>query len=158
MASVRQLDTLEERWAQVPTLVKAIGNQIDALEGRLRYLGDCRGIPFELTDITQRAGGNWLYRAGIINGVGDIGPLLEQMSGAVGRIWDAVGLLRGDVEEAERSRDVFERRFIAAVGMDRTDVLADVLDTLQGVVGDLDEWGPPRPPAAKAKRVAAQAA
>jgi hypothetical protein len=155
--AVRQLETMGERIARVPMLVGAIGDTLDAVEGRLRHIGDCRGLALELTDVTQRAGGTWLSRTAAINGLGDVAPLLEQMSGAVGRVWDAVGSLRGDVDDAARSCATFERRFIAAANLDRLDVLADVLDTLQGVVGDLDEWGPPGPPATKAKRVAAAA-
>jgi hypothetical protein len=155
-AAIRALNTPQERREQIPALLRAIGNALDSVEGRLRYLGECRGIPIELTDIGQRAGGNWLQRAQTINGIGDIRPLLETMSGAVGRIWDAIGLLSGDADNAEKSREAFETRFGAAHGIEPMWDLADMLDTLQGVVGDLDEW-PPRPPAAKAKRIAAAA-
>jgi hypothetical protein len=156
-AAIRALNTPQERREQIPSLLRAIGNSLDSVEGRLRYLGECRGIPLELTDISQRAGGNWLQRAHAINGIGDVRPLLESMTGAVARIWDSVGLLSGDAEKAEKSREAFETRFGAAHGIEPMWDLAEMLDTLQGVVGDLDEW-PPRPPAAKAKRAEARAA
>jgi hypothetical protein len=156
-AAIRALSTPQERREQIPALLRAIGNALDSVEGRLRYLGECRGIPLELTDIGQRAGGNWLQRAQTINGIGDIRPLLETMSGAVGRIWDAVGLLSGDAERAEKSREAFETRFGAAHGIEGMWDLASMLDTLLDVIGTLDDW-PPRPPAAKAKRAEARAA
>jgi hypothetical protein len=157
-AAIRALSTPAERREQIPALLRAIGNALDSVEGRLRYLGECRGIPLELTAITQRAGGNWLQRAQTINGLGDVRPWLESATSAVSRIWDSVGLLSGDAEKAEKCREAFETRFNAAHGIEPMWDLAEMLDTLQGVVGDLDEWGPPGPPASKAKRPEARAA
>jgi hypothetical protein len=157
-AAIRALSTPAERREQIPSLLRAIGNALDSVEGRLKYLGECRGIPLELTDITQRAGGNWLQRAQTINGLGDVRPWLECARSAVAKIWDSAGLLSGDPDNAERSREAFETRFGAAHGIEGMWDLAEMLDALRGVVGTLDEWGPPRPPAAKAKRTEARAA
>jgi hypothetical protein len=134
--ALRALRTAEERCEELPAYVRAIGQALDVIEGRLKYIGECCGTDIGLTDITQRAGGNWLQRASRLNGLGDVAPLLNEMCGATGRIWDAIGLLSGDAEAAERSRDAFEQKYLKAPDIALAYELAEAIDMLDDAVAE----------------------
>jgi hypothetical protein len=157
--AMRLLSTVEERQANIPSYMRAIGQALDVVEARLRYIAECRCVSgVELTDISARGGGKWLDRAARLNGIGDVAPLLGEMCAAIGRGWDGVGILTADQETAEQSREAWERRYAAARDLALSYEVADAIDALDDVAFALPEWEPPKPSAPKAKRTEAHAA
>jgi hypothetical protein len=143
-AMIRALSSAADRREQIPGYTRAIGQAIDDAEKHLRYLADCRGLSIQLTAVSQRSGGNWLERAGRLNGLGDVQGLLGEMCPATGRIWDAIGILSGDPEEAGRRREEFENRYAVAPNIELLWDVAAALEAIDDAVGGLREWTPTR--------------
>lgn len=143
---MRSLQSPGDLFEQIPGLVRNMGEALDSAELRLRNLGYLRGVEIELTDFAQWPGtSNWLGRANRLNGLGDVGPFVGEMSSALTSAWDAIAIFSGDpAEKVELRRKEFEDRRAAAVDLEPMFVLAAALVTLEDEVGGLSERGPRR--------------